>query len=68
MYLILGAVTEEERNLLEELSDCRILEVTYHQPIAEVCPAQADDGTWHRKYEQHGDVQWAAVVGYVGAL
>lgn len=69
MYLVLDAVTDEERDYLDELSDCRILEVTYHQPIAEVCPIQSEDGgAWHKKYEPHGDVQWAEVVGYVGAL
>ena len=65
MYLVLDAVTNEERDHLKELVECRILEVTFHQPLAEVCPSQADDGTWHKKYEPHGDL-WAEVVGYAG--
>ena len=68
MYLVLNAVTKEEHDHLVELEECRSLEVTFHQPIAEVCPTQADDGRWHKTYEKHGSDQWAEVVGYVSAL
>ncbi len=68
MYLILDAVTDAERDHLIELAECRILEVTFRHPTAEICPVQDSKGGWHKKYELHGETQWAEVVGYVGAL